>query len=421
MSHSCDCSQHGQFEIVIAVNHYRALFFKGLQLMANAPVRRMVIFMTGFDPAGTQRYYLMLKKQSRYYTRRFGIPLQVGEFETVDQSKGSFGKTTFNAEWPEGECHVDYRIADWQDTVLAFYDLSFWQITMKYLYWYIANITGGIVHRIMKWQMKFMILFSVPLFLILARVLIVALAGYLFATLFQFLNLSGILGWGLGFLLGGVCCYKLYDFFEGYYETFLIGSIAFVTSLSYRGDEEQLEKSRVFAKEIIEDIKITKPDEVLIIGHSCGCFHSLSLQQALLDYRSENPHKPEILHMTIGSLLPFTLVFGPEKTYKSVLRKLLENKECRWIDYFAPQDPFSVPFFNANNDSSERLTNDLAAQYEVRSAKFRQIFSGKKMDTFKYNPLRLHFQYLAANDILGEYDFFRMISHPGSLKNNLKP
>lgn len=389
--------------------------------MKKAPLRRMIVFMTGYDKAGPDRIHLMLRQQSRYYTKRFGIPLKLGEFVRNELPSSYFSKIEIEAQWPEGNCHIDYFISDWQDSVLAMEALPFWRRSASYLHGYISSWLNGAFLKIAKWQAYFLIVFSVPLFCLLARLLIVILGFYLVSFLFKTLDLPNLVGGIIGLGIGALSAYKLQPFFDSLYEGQIAGPVIFQTALSINGDEEQKERSRVFSDEIIKEFDASKPDEIIIISHSCGCFHSLPLHKALLQHRSQSSHKPEIIQFSVGSLFPFTLAYPPEKTYNNIFKELLLNEECRWIDYFAPQDPFSVPFADAKTDFDLLKDQRAKAQHEVRSAKFFEIFDEKKMRIFKYNPLRMHFQYMAANDTPGDYDFFRIISHPLSVKNNLNP
>ena len=127
-----------------------------------------------------------------------------------------------------------------------------------------------------------------------------------------------------------------------------------------------------------------------------------------------------MLHTTFGSLIPYTVSYKKNLIFRKQCRELLENKQTNWIDFFAPQDPFSVPYIRLDQDYDLGLSEPLPANYEVRSAVFGEVFSSKKLHQFKYNALRMHFQYLTANDITGSYDFFYIITHPQAFINDLR-
>lgn len=389
--------------------------------MAKPAIRRMVIFVTGYDPAGPDRYYLMLRQQTRYYTRRFGVPLELGPYEKNHRPDTYFSRTTIKADWPEGVCEIDYRISDWQDPVLEMAARPFWARSLVYLFWYLRYWLNGTFPSILKWQKKFAIVFSVPLIFLLARLFLLCAGAGLGALIALFLGMPVLGGGAAGLLPAAFGVYRLHRYFGSFYENHLAGSLIFQAALTHRGDPALHRRAREFAREIIAAIDATKPDEIIMIGHSCGSFHSLPLQKALLDHWAAIPEKPPaLLHITMGSLLPFTLTDRSETVFKTLAADLLARSDCRWIDYFAPQDPFSVPFFDVRKDCRPPLSGDAPARHEVRSSVFGEIFDAKKLRAFRYNPLRMHFQYLAANDRKGAYDFFRIISHPLSVKSDPK-
>jgi len=384
-------------------------------------IRRMVIFVTGYDPAGPDRYYLMLRQQTRYYTRRFGVPLELGPYEKSRRPDTYFGRTTIRADWPEGVCEIDYRISDWQDPVLEMAARPFWVRSLVYLFWYLRYWVNGTSASILKWQKKFVIVFSVPFVFLLARLFLLCAGTGLGALIASFLGMPLSGGAVPGFLLAAFCVYRLHRYFDSFYENHLAGSLIFQTALTSRGDPALHRRAREFAREIVAAIDTTKPDEIIIIGHSCGCFHSLPLHKALLDHLAAIPEKPPaLLHITMGSLLPFTIANKNEAFFRVLAADLLARSDCRWVDYFAPQDPFSVPLFDVKKDCRLPLADAPQARHEVRSSVFGEIFDAKKLRAFRYNPLRMHFQYLAANDRKGAYDFFRIISHPLSVTSDPK-
>lgn len=382
--------------------------------------RRMIVFMTGFDPAGPDRYNLMLRQQTRYYSRRFGMKLSLGDYEASHLPERLFARTTLRAEWPEGETEIIYRIADWQDSVHQMAARGFWKRCFTYLYWYMRGWQTGSFGRILKWQKKFAIVFSVPLILLIARLAIVLLATLALALPARFAGMPTWSGAAAGAAIGIYAVFYARSYFSKFYENHLADTLTYQCDLAAKGNREVAARAAAFAGEIMADIDAENPDEILLIAHSLGSFHSLPMHEALLTHcRDKAGGGPALIHITLGSLLPFALIYRYEKVYRACATRLLMDPACRWIEYFAPQDPFSVPFIRIDRDFGLDLPQKIRAFYDVRSAVFGEVFGAKKLKNFKYNPLRMHFQYLAANDMSGAYDFFRMITHPDAFHRNL--
>lgn len=386
--------------------------------------KRLVLFFTGLDIAGPSRYHLMMRQQHRYYARRFNIPMSISPLNKNERPNSHFSSFTLEADWPEGKTLTQYYVSDTQKEIEREAARSDFTRFPNYLYWYFRFFINGVLPPLFKRQIRAGIVFSVPLFGLIARFLLALILLIAAASLISFLQLSQGSSYALGGSMGlliFLSVARLGRFFKTLYEPHLADSLLYQCRLTANKITELEKQIATFSQEAIEIINQEKPNEVLVIGHSCGCFHSLPAFKAVLDARrsGENFADYKILHVTFGSLLPYTTTYRKNEYFRALAVQLLEDSDTNWIEYFAPQDPFSVPSIRLDQDYDFDLTTPLPARYEVRSAVFGQVFSAKKLDQFKYNPLRMHFQYLTANDVAGSYDFFYIITHPHALARNL--
>lgn len=381
--------------------------------------------MSGYDPAGTERYHLMMRQQHRYYARRFGVPLKLGPFEQNTRPQSNFSHFTINAEWPEGETTTHYYVSDWGMEVQQDAARSFAYRAPRYLYWYFKTWIVGVFAPLFKRQFRAAIVFSVPLIAILLRILLFSLFITASIVIARIFDLNSLITSGLTVALsclGFLATRRLGAYFKTLYEPHLTDSVIFQCKLSDNNTEVLEVQAANFSREIIDLIDKEKPDEVYIIGHSCGCFHSLPAHKAVLDARRSGEHFAnfQALHITFGSLLPYTTIYKKNVYFRELTVQLLEDKDTNWIEFFAPHDPFSIPHIRLDRDYGFELSAPLPARYQIRSAVFSEVFQAKKLNQFKYNPLRMHFQYLTANDVAGSYDFFYIITHPQALSNDLR-
>ena len=367
----------------------------------------------------------MMRQQHRYYARRFNIPMKISPLDKNERPESHFSKFTLEADWPEGKTLTQYYVSDTQKEVEREAARSDFTRFPSYLYWYFRFFINGVLPSLFKRQIRAGIVFSVPLLGLIVRFLLVLILIIAAASLISFLQLSQGSSYALGGFVGVLILLsiaRLGEFFKTLYEPHLADSLLYQCKLTANEITELEKQIATFSKETIEIIDREKPDEVLVIGHSCGCFHSLPAHKAILDARQSGEHFTDykILHVTFGSLLPYTTTYKKNEYFRALAVQLLEDSDTNWIEYFAPQDPFSIPYIRLDQDYGFDLSEPLPARYQVRSAVFGEVFSAKKLDQFKYNPLRMHFQYLTANDVAGSYDFFYIITHPQALSNNLR-
>ena len=386
--------------------------------------KRLVLFFTGLDIAGPERYHLMMRQQHRYYSRRFNVPMSISPLNKNERPNNHFSSFTLEADWPEGKTHTHYYISDTQQEVEREAARSNFSRFPSYLYWYLKFFLNGVLPSLFKRQIRAAIVFSVPLIGLVLRALLTLVLFIIAASLVTITQTAQWLSYvlmGLAVFLILLTVGRLGNYLKTFYEPHLADSLIYQCKLTDDKTAALEKEIARFSQEAIEIIEIEKPDEVLIIGHSCGCFHSIPVYKTILEAHQSTKHLTnyKMLHTTFGSLIPYTVSYKKNRLFREHCLKLLENEQTNWIDFFAPQDPFSVPYIRLDKDYDLDLGEPLPASYDVRSAVFGEVFSAKKLNQFKYNPLRMHFQYLTANDVAGKFDFFYIISHPSALINQL--
>ena len=387
--------------------------------------KRLVLFFTGLDIAGPERYHLMMRQQHRYYSRRFNVPMSISPLNKNERLDSNFCSFTLEADWPEGKTLTQYYVSDTQREVEREAARSNFIRFPYYLYWYCRFFINGVLPSLFKRQVRAAIVLSVPLLGLIFRLLLAFVFVIITASLINILQANQWQNYvmiGFAGLLILLTIFRLGDYMKKLFEPHLADSLIYQFKITDNKTAELEKQIATFSQEAIEIIDKEEPDEVLVIGHSCGVFHSIPSYKALLDARqtAKNFANHTMVHITIGSLAPYTAIYKKNLLFRKLCTELLENNQTHWIEYFAPQDPFSVPFIRLDQDYDFNLTAPLPARYKVRSAAFGEIFSAKKLNQFKYNPLRMHFQYLTANDVAGSYDFFYIITHPQALLNDLR-
>ncbi|MEP1442502.1 MAG: rhomboid family intramembrane serine protease [Hyphomicrobiales bacterium] len=394
------------------------------QIAANQTPKRIVFFMSGYDRAGTARYHSIMSKQHRYYAKRFGVPMTVGPFNKNTRPQSHFSHFTIDAEWPEGNTTTNCYISDWQMEAQRDAEQSYFHRTRRYLYAYSKSWIFGWFQPIFKHQIRATILFSVPLIGLLARMLILSFFILAIMVIIRSFEPSPFVGAAIGGVIGALgilALRRINSYFKTLYEPHLADCITYFCKAAENDTQEIKTQADRFSIEMIDLIEQEKPDEVYIVSHSCGCFHSLPVHKAVLEARrsGKNYAAYEVTQITLSSLLAYSIIHKKSHYFRDLCVEMLEDSDTRWIEYFAPHDPFSIPQISMSQNYGFDLSTPLPAHYQVRSAAFGEIFSHKKLRKFKFNPLRMHFQYLTANDVAGSYDFFYIITHPHAFANNL--
>jgi hypothetical protein len=82
----------------------------------------------------------------------------------------------------------------------------------------------------------------------------------------------------------------------------------------------------------------------------------------------------------------------------------------QWADFLARAD--SLAFY-----SDRKLLDANISFPKMKIVRFFHLFHPKAYSLIKRNKLRIHFQYLMATELIGNYDYFTMTA--GSLSLNI--
>ena len=87
---------------------------------------------------------------------------------------------------------------------------------------------------------------------------------------------------------------------------------------------------------------------------------------------------------------------------------LENNNIINWVDYVARAD--GLGFIR-----EDKTYHSSSPQHTTKIVRFFHMFSDKKYKKLQRNKLKIHFQYLLATDILGDYDYFSLTAGTNKL------
>ncbi len=185
-------------------------------------------------------------------------------------------------------------------------------------------------------------------------------------------------------------------------------------SIGRRRDYEA--RLELFADHVSRVYEAGGVDEVLIVGHSSGALTAVEVAARVLERGA--PEGPRLSLLTLGSGLPLVAVHRRAEQPRADVMRLVGSDRLVWVDYQAPQDWMNFPGFNPARDLDERPEGAVRNPL-IRSTKFREIIVPEVYRRISFRPFRMHFQFLMANDLPGEYDFFALTLGPQPLRDRV--
>ncbi len=379
------------------------------------PVRRRhVVYLPGYDPESNKRYRALFARELSRYAKRFDLGSRtVTRAET--RHDGLVQTWTVEAGQPGTETRTTYDVLLWDDLVRADFQ--------RPLLASMALLTAGILHTFatgklfrlyaLNWKYGNVILYPFGMTVILA-----ALAALLGTGVAHLLAgwLPGLAAGTIGALAALGLVLAAIPLLDRIFLRQLINDWVFNWQHSIGRRQDYEARLDLFADHVTAICRAGEVDEVLIVGHSSGALTAVEVAARVLERGL--PDGPRLSLLTLGSGLPLVAINQRARQTRADVMRLVGSDRLVWADYQAPQDWMNFPGFNPARDLGETPAGPVRNPL-IRSTKFRDIIVPDVYRRISFRPFRMHFQFLMANDLPGEYDFFALTLGPQALRDRV--
>ncbi len=376
--------------------------------------RRLVIYVQGYDPRGLAEYYRMFRREYRHTCDLYGLTGSVGRAENdPDRFITSWDVTTHADDW---QVDTHYLFLRWEDIIRRdFARPAWWKIVQLYRVMLIG-IFNGVVPRFFKAHWRFGLFVIYPVVLMTIWLLLGVAAGLLAATGLDALGMPKLAARMIGAAAGlGVFALILRLSEQQTYLLYLCDDVVSTYQFAHRRRPDWEERMEVFAGYVVEAIRASDADEVVIVGHSSGSFLAVEvLDRALLRDPGLGHHGPRVRLLTIGANLPIVGFQAPAGWFRDRLRRLAQAPDIDWVDFQSRHDimnfwPFDPVAGHGIVLGSGRRNPQVAA------VSFRDLWTSD-FDRRRWRFFRAHFQFLYANERRGAaYDYYLICCGPFDL------
>lgn len=179
----------------------------------------------------------------------------------------------------------------------------------------------------------------------------------------------------------------------------------------YTGLDDRIDEFAAHLRSLARDSTI---DELMVVGHSSGCMLALSTVARAFP-ASENGERtaPEHLSLlTLGQCIPL-LSFQPEAAgFRREIETAAVATAGRWVDITAPPDACCAALVDPTDVCTK---GHVIPRPKLVSPRFATLFAPDRYAKLKQDRRKLHFQYLSASELRGEYDYFLTVCGPTEL------
>lgn len=364
--------------------------------------KRLVLYLSGFDPRGVRHYHQLYRKHGAQQAEVSGYRIETGRRERIDEHV---------IRWPvDFERHgqaveTEYLYLEWDDIVR-----QFWVKNPFALVWVTLSALGrawwyGILKNTYRWSWPVWLTSTLPAFVLLGLVLLVALLAGTGWALFGWPGLAGGLGLGLGVLW---VAWKL----EQKFNLTWVGRIAGFHEREQNSELNMLDDRRDrFARLLRERLAAGDVDEVLVVGHSYGAPLAIQIVARALDVAKTA--RPRLSLLTLGQTIMWFAWLPKAEDFRAEIAAVAESGDVDWIDVSAPPDAACFALVDPYTAIGDRRTD--RRNPKLLNAQFHKTIPAERIDRKTRNWMELHFQYIMATAKPGEYDFFAVTAGPQTL------
>jgi len=376
--------------------------------------QRHVFYLSGFDPRGASFYHRLFKEEANKQSEINQIKVDVGARKKHDKYSQRW---KIEAQDQGQQVITHYEFLRWDDIIRHYWIKSFWSILLDFFYVCWVYISTGTLKRVAKTSRTPAITGLYPAIYITVSALLATLFGTLCILFFSSLQLTW-LGSLLGIALFTTCIYSAKIIGDRLNVFWLLRIYAF-TARWAAGDIEHLEQRIVlFADKIVKTLQHKQQDEVILISHSVGTMLAVAVAAQVVRQLKQSQTLAELNLITLGECIPLLSLLPKANAIRADLACLSASDRLYWVDYTSPADgacfplvdPVKVSLSNSQTKNSPQLL----------STRFYKLYTEIHYQKIRRNFYKMHFLYLMSHDILGQYDFFAMITGKTTLKERLK-
>jgi pimeloyl-ACP methyl ester carboxylesterase len=370
--------------------------------------RRGVYHIAGYYPFGGALWYRYFKRETAAFARLWNVKCEVSE--CAQPAQGLNPTWTIRTTAPNWQVETFYEPFLWDDIVLADAAEPPGRRYGRACLALADFLWSGTVFRYFRasWQYALFVLYPFILLLIFA-----AIAWAAAARAAGFFELSNATQFAAELAIGIAVFLGLLQW-PGHRIRLqhALDDWAFSWDYLHHRRPDMDERLERFADTLIAEARRNALDEIVFVGHSMGATLAVDvIARALSRDPDLGKHGPSLCLVTVGSTIPKFTLHPAGKFIRQCAEQIIGEPSIAWAEYHARAD--AISFYKFNAVTLSRFYGDRIDSKPIfRRVRIGHMLSPKTYARNRLNFMRLHCQYIMANERRAPYDYFMMICGP---------
>lgn len=373
--------------------------------------RRLVLFLPGHDPTDMDYHHGRFANQAGRFAALWSLGVDVSARR--DDGQQRFARWDVETHGPNWAQRTDYRVLRWEDIIVELDErpdpVRLWR-GFGGLFDFLA---GGAALRYFPANLRYGFFFFFPFLIVGLFAGAGVLAGWVVDAL-----LAGLLPAPLPALAGlaaGIATFFALFHRPGRDWRLHQALDDWDLARDYLHDRTPFLDRRLdeFAEVLVEAVRTGGYDEVILVGHSLGATLMLGVLDRALDREPALASgSTRLAFLTCGATIPKLALHRRGDKVRRQAKRVANTPGLSWVEYQARHDAINFYRFHpvSLRDLDFGVTTD--GQPLLRDANIKQMLTQEKLDKLRWHAMRIHYQFLLANEQKAPYDYFMFVLGP---------
>jgi pimeloyl-ACP methyl ester carboxylesterase len=369
--------------------------------------RRHVFHIGGYDPIVPERQLDRFRKSLLRFEGLWNVSAQASNITHVSPTRSVWESRASGPNWATD---VTFEILRWDDLVARDVERSTASRILNALRTLFDFMATGTLFRYLRASPKYTGFFMFPYVAPAALAAPGVMIAFALCRLLRFTGLPAV-------LLGAVVCNLTFSSLIKWLDPrrrigHALDDAIFSRQFLYGQRIEMENRLDEFADIILQRVRESDADEIVIVGHSLGAAMAVaSIAASLAQDPKLGAYRSRLCLLTVGATIPKFALHPRGGIFRSATKAIADQTLIKWSEYQARDDVIS--FYRINPTTLRKVRRDeLNGRPNIRRVQLPSMMSAASFRRHRFNFMRLHYQFLMGNDQIAPYDYCMIVCGP---------
>jgi hypothetical protein len=378
--------------------------------------KRCFLHASGFDPYDAPAQHRRFVREAARFAATWSVAARVSALQQTSAASSGWTVTT---EAPGWQVVTEYGLLDWTDIVRRDVARPVAVHLWNGLVTFADLVLSGTAWRYFAANWRYGMFFLVPFLDMFLFAAAAALAGWYAGTSLAVAVSSAIAGVAAAVLVAAAVFHALMRW-PG--ERWRIGQAMADWSFArgyMRGWRPDMNaRIDAFAARIVACAR-SDADEVVVCGHSLGAAVAVdALARAFERDPMLGRHGPQLALLTVGAVIPKITLHPRGARLREQVQRLAAEPSLTWAEYQARHD--FISFYKFDPVKLVRITDSHVPEgLIIGRAQIARMVTEETWRRVRANYMRLHYQFVMANEKRTAYDWFMLMCGPAPFRRTV--